>query len=109
MAVDINISLSILKSELDNCRTEADKYGWEISILNEEVSSFRVKMVSPIDKEIFIISFKCDNYREWPPYIDFVDPISGQEGIRNAYPLSSDGFFHQNILICHNKAIFFFI
>jgi len=101
MAVDKTVSLSIVKSELDKCQGDAEKYGWEISPLDEGVLSFKVKMISPIDKEIFVVSFKCDNYREWPPYIDFVDPVSGQEGVKNAYPLSSDGFFHQNILICH--------
>ena len=101
MAVDKAVSLSIVKSELDKCRDNADKYGWEISTLDEDMLSFKVKMISPIDKEIFIVSFKCDNYQEWPPYIDFVDPISGQEGVKNAYPLNSDGFFHPNILICH--------
>lgn len=101
MAVDKSVSLSIVKSELDKCRPDADKYGWKISTLDEGTLSFKVEMTSPIDKEIFIVSFKCDNYREWPPYIDFVDPISGQEGVKNAYPLSSDGFFHQNIFICH--------
>lgn len=101
MAVDRIVSLSIVKSELDKCRGDANKYDWEISTLDEGELSFKVKMTSPIDKEIFIVSFKCDNYREWPLYIDFVDPISGQESVKNAYPLSSDGFFHQNILICH--------
>lgn len=101
MAVDKTVSLSIVRSELNRCREYADRNGWEISTLNESAISFSVKLISPIDKEIFIISFKCDNYREWPPYIDFIDPSSGQEGQKKAYPLSSDGFFHQNALICH--------
>ncbi|MBE3089490.1 MAG: hypothetical protein IMZ45_00425, partial [Actinobacteria bacterium] len=101
MAVDKNVSLSIVKSELDKCHCDVDNYGWEISTLDESQLSFRVKMISRIDNEIFIVSFKCDNYKEWPPYIDFIDPISGQEGVKNAYPLNSDGFFHKNILICH--------
>lgn len=101
MTVDKNVSLSIVKSELDKCHCDADNYGWEISTLDESQLSFRVKMISPIDNEIFIVSFKCNNYKEWPPNIDFIDPISGQEGVKNAYPLNSDGFFNENILICH--------
>ena len=101
MAVDKSVSLSIVKSELDKCQFYADKYGWEILTLDEELLSFKVKMVSRIDKEVFIVFFKCDNYREWPLYIDFIDPISGKEGIKNAYPLSNDGFFHGSVLICH--------
>ncbi len=101
MAVDKQVSLSIVKSELEKSQADAGRYAWEISEINECTVSFRVKMISPLDKEIFIISFRCDNYREWPPLIDFIDPLSGQEGVKNAYPLSSDGFFHSNVLICH--------
>lgn len=101
MAVDKQVSLSVVRSELEKSRADAERYAWEISELDEGSLSFRVKMVSPLDKEIFIISFRCDNYREWPPLIDFIDPPSGQEGVKNAYPLSSDGFFHPNVLICH--------
>lgn len=101
MAVDRQVSLSIVRSELDKSRADADRYGWEISEFDESAVSFRVKMISPLDKEVFIISFRCDNYREWPPLIDFIDPLSNQEGVKNAYPLSSDGFFHPNVLICH--------
>jgi len=101
MAVDKQVSLAIVKSELDKSRVAADKHAWEILELDEDAVSFRVKMISPCDKGIFIVSFKCDNYKEWPPLIDFVDPVSGQEGVKNAYPLSSDGFFHSNALICH--------
>lgn len=101
MAVDRQVSLAIVRSELDKSRADADRYGWEISEFDESAVSFRVKMISPLDKEAFIISFRCDNYREWPPLIDFIDPLSNQEGVKNAYPLSSDGFFHPNVLICH--------
>lgn len=101
MAVDKDVSLSIVKSELNKCQIDANNYGWEISALDENQLSFRVKMTSPIDNEIFIVSFKCDNYKELPPYIDFVDPISGQEGVKNAYPLNLNSFFHEKIVICH--------
>ena len=101
MAVDKAVSLSIVKLELEKCREYADKYGWEILTFDEDALLFKVKLSSPLNGEIFIISFKCDNYREWPPYIDFIDPDSGQEGLKKSYPLNSDGFFHQNALICH--------
>jgi len=101
MAVDRAVSRSIIEFELDKCREYADKYGWEISPLDENALSFNVKLTSPIDKESFIVSFRCDNYRELPPYIDFIDPNSGQSGLKKSYPLSSDGFCHQNALICH--------
>ena len=101
MAVDKTVSLSIVKFELIICQKYADKFGWEISALKEDALSFNVKMTSPLDKEIFLISFKCDNYREWPPYVDFIDPNSGEEGLKTSYPLNPNGFFHQNALICH--------
>jgi hypothetical protein len=102
MAVDKQITLTIIRSELEKCRSDADKYGWEISELDEESVSFRVNMVSPIDNEVFIVSFKCDNYKEWPPLIDFIDPISKQAGVKNAYPLNPDSFFNTDkVSICH--------
>jgi len=101
MAVDRAVSLSIIRLELEKCREYAIKYGWEILALEEDALAFKVKLISPLDNNVFITSFKCDNYREWPPYIEFIDPDSGQEGLKKSYPLSSDGFFHQNALICH--------
>lgn len=101
MAVEKSISLSIIETELARCRKYSDIFGWEISTLNGETASFSVKMISPIDKEIFIVSIKGDNYREWPLFIDFVDPTSGLEGLKKAYPSSADSFFHQHALICH--------
>ncbi len=101
MAVDKNVTILTVKTELNKCQRDAERYGWEISTLDESLLLFKVKMVSPLDKEIFLVSFNCDNYKEWPLYIDFIDPVSGQEGIKNAYPLNTDGFFHGNPLICN--------
>lgn len=58
-------------------------------------------MKSRIDDQEYILSVKFDNYKEWPPYLEFIDPITGMEGTKNAYPLGDDSFFHSHPCICH--------
>ena len=63
--------------------------------------TFAVKMISSVDGEIFIIDAKFDDYVEMPLLIEFVDPLNGQLGTKNAYPLGNDSFFNTAALICN--------
>ena len=102
MAVDNSISIAIVRKEIADCGVDVDRYGWEFFEINEEGLSFTVKMFSPVDGEIYLIWIRFDNYKEWPLLIDFVDPLNGQEGTKNAYPqCKNDGFFHGQALICN--------
>lgn len=105
MAVDQIISINIVKNELTACERDALRFGWEIFENREDVLSFSVKMVSSLDNEIYLIGIQFDNYKEWPVYIEFVDPQNGQMGTKNAYPCGKiDGFFNfiEGVpLICH--------
>ena len=105
MTVDSRIVLTTVQSELHACEEDCKRYGWEISKIDEEKQTFIVKMKSPIDNEQYIIEIKFDNYNEWPPYIEFIDPTTDQNGTKNSYPLSKgdhNSFFNtQHPCICH--------
>jgi hypothetical protein len=104
MVVDSRISLNIVRKELEDCQEDAIRNHWEISPIDEPNQLFKVKMISPIDKQEYIIEVKFDNYKEWPLHIEFIDPITGERGTKNAYP-SGKGktgmFFHSFPCICH--------
>ena len=104
MAVDPRISLNLVRNELEDCKSLADVYGWEISYINETKQFFLVKMVSPVDGEPYILKIKFDNYKSIPLHIDFIDPKSGKSGIQRAYPKSTKEagkLFHNKPCICH--------
>lgn len=51
--------------------------------------------------ELFILDIRCDNYKETPPFFEFIDPDTGERGTRHAYPKTSDSFFHEGgLCIC---------
>ena len=104
MPVDPRISLAIVQQELEACKEDASLYNWEISPIDEPNQFFTVKMTSPIDNQKYLIEIKFDNYKEAPPYIEFIDLSTGQKGTKNAYPSSkgrTGAFFHQNVCICN--------
>lgn len=104
MSVVPEISLSIVRAELSQCKDEADKYGWLISEIHEQAQVFTVKMQSPVDGETYVLEVKFDNYKEWPLYLEFIDPTTGQRGVKNAYPQNDgnhSGFFHGQPCICN--------
>lgn len=99
--MDPAISLSIIKTELKNCQDDASKYGWLITEVDELRQSFTVSMKSPVDNEQYIVRFQFDNYREYPLFIEFIDPGSNSFGVKHAYPQNTDSFFHALPCICH--------
>jgi hypothetical protein len=104
MSVDRRISLEIVRNELQDCQPDIERSGWKVSPIDEEKQTLRVEMTSPIDEERFIIEILFDNYREWPLFIEFIDPKTGTIGALNAYPAPSKkygGFFHNKPCICH--------
>lgn len=101
MTVDPSISLAIVKKELEDCREDSSVYGWEISEPDESTQTFTVKMRSPLDKEEYLIEIKFDNYKEYPLLIEFINPKTGERGVKSAYPANNDSFFHTFPCICH--------
>lgn len=102
MGVLKEISLQLVAQELESCTLDSADYGWEISPLDEALSTFQVKMLSSIDNEPYRLTVQFDNYPEHPLLIDFIDPVNGQVGTRRAYPMTEQGFFHATgPSICH--------
>lgn len=46
--------------------------------------------------DAYILMVKLDNYKEYPPLFDFIDPESGVVGTKHAYPKTHDSFFHES-------------
>jgi hypothetical protein len=104
MSVDRRTSLNIVRKEVQDCQEDSERFGWEISEISEETQTFTVKMKSPLDQQEYIIEIKFDNYKEWPLLIEFIEPNTGERGVKAAYPSSHGklgGFFHGNLCICH--------
>lgn len=101
MTVSHNISLQIIKKEIENCKTDPIIKNLKYSDLNEENLSFTVELKSSVDDNIFIMELCLDNYKELPPYIEFIDSETRERGIKHAYPKGPDGFFHDKPCICN--------
>ena len=105
MSVDREITLAVVKKELAIARRLGRHHGWEFSPLNEEKPSFTLLVRSPIDGERYHIDFELDDYKEFPAYIEFIDPSTGERGTRRCYPLDAHpeggSIFHPMPCICH--------
>lgn len=103
MSVPALVSLLKVKEEIKECQENCEQYGWVISSIDETNQTFTVLMTSPIDKEVYELYFKFDNYPEYPYFIDFTDPQTRQTGTAHAYPKGkTDSFFHApRVVICH--------
>ena len=99
MAVAPDVTREIVKAELLQVRHLARSYGWDIREKLEDLV-FTVNLKSSVDKEEYLMEFQCDNYKEWPPFIEFIDIQTGERGIKKAYPKNGNGFFHTHPCIC---------
>lgn len=95
MAVDPEITKRILADELAQFAEIARSYRWEIS---PDIQSLLVTTkMRAHDGDLFIVETRFDNYKEWPPFFEFIDPDTGVKGTRHAYPRSTDSFFHESL------------
>lgn len=105
MTVDPRVTLAIVQAELARARRLGQSFGWEFSPLNEAIPSFTVKMKSLVDGEVYVVELQLDNYKEWPPYTDFVNPLTGERGTKRCYPRDGHpeggSLFHETPCICH--------
>lgn len=101
MSVDPQISLAIIKQEIEACQEDAIRYGWEFSPIAEKMQYFTVKIKSPVDNEIYILEVKFDDYRQIPLYLEFIDPNTGEKGVKKAYPASSK--IHGAFFVCSSN------
>lgn len=101
MTVAPAISSKTIRAELKDCGDLCKPGCFEISEVDEESQTFVVKMRSRIDQEEYVLKIKFDNYNEWPPILEFIDPSTGQEGTKHAYPKCTDSFFHDSPCVCN--------
>ena len=94
MAVDPAVSRIHMEQELAAMSDYAVSCHWEITPDLEHLS-VRVKMRAHND-DLFIVEIHCDDYKELPPLVDFIDPNTGASGTRHAYPRTSDSLFHDS-------------
>jgi hypothetical protein len=99
VAVDSLVSRATMLLELEAVRVFAERYGWGITVA-EEAPHFRAHMRAH-NGDRYVLDVDCGNYREQPPYFEFLDPETGEPGTAKAYPASKvDSFFHSNRCIC---------
>jgi hypothetical protein len=81
-----------MREELLLAHDLASSFGWE---LNPDYEALTVvaKMLAHTG-DPFVLEIRCDNYKEIPPLIEFIDPDSGERGSRRAYPQAVGSFFH---------------
>lgn len=94
MAVAAAVTRQIIEEEITSVQTLAEAYGWEV--LPDLPSLKVVSKMKAHNGDRFVIEAECENYKEWPPFFDFIDPDSGERGTPRAYPKTTDGFFHSS-------------
>lgn len=94
MALDAEISRQHLREELSLVKALAGTNKLGI-IPDYERLTLLVTMFAH-SGDLFIVEIRCDDYKEKPPFFEFVDPDTGERGTRRAYPKSTDSFFHDS-------------
>ena len=101
MTIPPSTSFLIAQQEIADARSDPLLEPVTFSELDREALTLTVEMKSKIDKEKYILKISFENYNEWPPLFEFVDPATDKEGTKHAYPLCSDSFFHSHPCICN--------
>lgn len=94
MAVHPDVSRHYIRSEMPHVETFAATWGWEVDPDYDRL--IVVARMQACTGDQFIVEARCDNYKEMPPLIDFIDPRSGEKGTARAYPEGKGTFFHKS-------------
>jgi hypothetical protein len=94
MAVDAEVTRHHIREELALVADLAQTHQWAIAPDYERLT-VTVRMQAHTG-DLFIVEFQCDDYKEVPPFIEFVDPDTGVRGTKRAYPKTIDSFFHES-------------
>jgi hypothetical protein len=88
-----------MRQELAEMKDLAKTYKWGV-VPDFKALSLWVTMYA-VYGDLYILDIKLDNYKEIPPYFEFIDPDTGERGTTHAYPRSAnDSFFHTCLCIC---------
>ena len=85
-----DVTRALLREQLSHVRSLADDHGWEINA-DLDALTLKVAMHSPVDDEEYIVHFDCTDYDAQPPFVEMVDPATGELGTPNAYFDDRDG------------------
>jgi len=92
MAVDPEVSRQHLREELALVSELAAARKWEI---NPDFERLRLGVrLRAHNGDVFILEVQCDDYKELPPFFEFLDPETNERGNAHAYPKTIDSFFH---------------
>lgn len=99
MSVSSEISLNHILRELKEASSFLEKTNIQLddSMLHRDNLVFHVKIRASKDDELYIVEFRCDDYRHLPPYVEMIDPNTGEAGVKSAYPKD---LFHPHLCIC---------
>lgn len=85
-----DVTREILGEQLSHVRSLAGDHGWEVNV-DLEALTVKVIMHSPVDDEVYIVHLDCTDYDAKPPYVEMVDPETGEHAVPNAYFDDRDG------------------
>jgi len=95
MSVDPELTLQIIEEELRDMAPLIASYGWDVNTDRANLT-VSVKMISVIDSETYILEAKCDNYKELPPFFEFIHPETKERGTKQCYPTDGSFFIFPN-------------
>lgn len=92
------VSLHHIRTELEQAKPIVDCFRLQVdtSMLSQDDLRVRVTGASRVDSETYVVEMRFDGYRMIPPFVEFVDPSTGEPGARSAYP----SCFHGHPCIC---------
>lgn len=102
MAVSAEVSVDTLNTEFADALQIATELGWRL----ERVDGLKVKAsiegpeIEGHESEVFIFEFSFADYKEKPPYIEGVHPVTGARNQPGCFPANTNGYFHQDRRIC---------
>jgi hypothetical protein len=99
MSVSPTVSRAHVEEELEEVARWSERCGWLLDWQPEQLV-LRVTMRSSIDDEQYVFEFLFEDYREIPPLIELLHPVTGERGTARCYPAGGRGYFHPNRLIC---------
>lgn len=98
MPVDPAITRAVLAQELLAVRELGRTHRWGII---PEFGGLRVTVTMYAHNgDLFIVEVRCDDYKEIPPFFEFIDPFTGNRGTKAAYPRGHDSLFHSAPCLC---------
>jgi hypothetical protein len=102
MAVPQAISCDTVDVEFAEALQSASALGWRL----ERIEDLKVRAliegpeVDGLPRETFIFEFGFQDYKEKPPYIEGVHPVTGERNQPGCFPTNTNGYFHQDRRIC---------